>query len=251
MALAIPAPAKLNLGLKVLARREDGQHEIRTTYQAISLHDLVQVEPAASTELSVDGLAGAPVAENLVLRAAAALEAAAGRKLPARWRLTKRIPAGAGLGGGSSDAAAALVGLARIYDVGVDLADLAAELGADVPFFLNGGAAIGEGRGERLRALPAASAWFAIAWPGFQVSTAAVYRAWDDLGGEGENELERAALSVEPQLARFAARLGPGWRMTGSGSAFFRPAADCRSAEEARAGVEGWTAVAHTLGAWG
>jgi 4-diphosphocytidyl-2-C-methyl-D-erythritol kinase len=243
--LALPAHAKLNLDLEVAGLRADGYHEVRTRFQAISLHDLLQVAPAAQTTLE----GGFP--DDLVTRASIALEEATGRSLPARFRLVKRIPAGSGLGGGSSDAATALRALARLYDLDVDLAAVAAGLGADVPFFLKGGALQAEGRGERLCPLPSATGWFALAWPGFGASTGAVYGAWDRVGGDGTNHLLRAAMIVEPRLAAFAATLGPLWRMTGSGTAFFRPCASREEAEAAIAGLGCWTAVARPVGAWG
>ena len=124
---------------------------------------------------------------------------------------------------------------------------MAARLGADVPFFLRGGRALATGRGEKLRWLPVEPAWYAIVWPGFGVSTAAVYGAWDAVGGDGPNELFRAACSVEPRLAGFAEGLGGGWRMTGSGSAFFRETATEAEARTAVDGRAGWTAVARSL----
>lgn len=244
-ALAVPAHAKLNLDLAVLRLRPDGYHEVRTRYQAISLHDLLLIQPAATTSL----VGGYP--DDLVLRAQRALERAAGRPLPARFRLVKRIPAGAGLAGGSADAAAALRGLSRLHGLDLDLAAIAAELGADVPFLLSGGAADACGRGERLTPARPATGWYAIAWPGFAVSTPAVYRRWDEIGGEGGNALTRAALNVEPKLAEFATMLGEGWRMTGSGSAFFLPAATRAAAEAVAARLDCWTAVARPVGAWG
>jgi 4-diphosphocytidyl-2-C-methyl-D-erythritol kinase len=234
---ALPARAKLNLELKVRGRREDGHHEVETVLQAISLHDLVELEPGPQTELGVSGLPAPAGAENLVLKALAA----AG--VNARIQLTKRIPAGAGLGGASSDAAAVLRLLGK--------PDLAAGLGADVPFFLRGGTAQATGRGDQLQPVPDRPGWFAIAWPGFEVSTAAVYQAWDETGGDGRNELFRAACRVEPRLSEFAGRLGAGWLMTGSGSAFFRECRDEDDAARAVAGRQTWTAVARAVPAWG
>jgi 4-diphosphocytidyl-2-C-methyl-D-erythritol kinase len=242
--LALPAHAKLNLDLAVTGRRSDGYHELRTRFQAISLHDLLLIEPADETSL-VGGLS-----DDLVLRAQRALERAAGRPLPARFRLVKRIPAGAGLAGGSADAAAALRGLARLHGLDLDLRPIAGELGADVPFLLHGGAATATGTGETLMPEPIDTGWYALAWPGYPLSTAAVFARWDEVGGDGENELTRAALSVEPKLAEFAGMLGDGWRMTGSGSAFFRPCPTREEAEAAAAGRDCWTAVAAPVGAW-
>jgi len=131
------------------------------------------------------------------------------------------------------------------------LAAVGARLGADVPFFLRGGRARATGRGEVLEPMAVEPGWFALAWPGYEVSTAAVYQAWDRVGGEGRNHLFRAACAVEPRLAEFAAKLGDGWAMTGSGSAFFKEAATEAEARGLVAGKECWTAVAAALDAWG
>lgn len=245
-ALALPAYAKLNLDLRVLGVRPDGRHQVETTLQLVSLHDLLLLEEAPLTELE-----GGTGEDDLVLRAQRALESAAGRPLPTRFRLVKRIPAGAGLGGGSSDAAAALRGLVRLHDLRLgtpELLEVATQLGADVPFFLLGGAARAGGCGERLTPLASASGWFALAWPGYGVPTGAVYRMWDEVGGEGPNQLLRAAQAAEPRLVSFAAALGEGWQMTGSGSAFFRACASRLQAEAAVAGLECWTAVVQPVG---
>src|SRR5207247_9837692 len=122
-------------------------------------------------------------------------------------------------------------GVRRLHSLACDRAPIAARLGADVPFLLAGGAALATGRGERLAPVAAAGGWFALAWPGLAVSTPAVYRAWDEVGGEGANHLARAAAAVEPGLAEFAGMLGDGWRMTGSGAAFFRACATRAEAE--------------------
>ncbi len=268
MTIALPARAKLNLDLRVTGKRPDGFHDIVSTMQAIELHDLLEVEGATETTLTVDGLViGGDLARNTVLKAHRALEVAAGRPLPARIHLHKRIPPGSGLGGASSDAAAALQALARLHRLGeetspvhpgataarADLAALAAEVGADVPFFLRGGRARVEGVGERLTALPDEPAWFAIAWPGIELSTADVYRAWDEVGGEGPNELRRAAETVEPRLREFAASLVPtggAWKMTGSGSAWFARCAVEAEANELVARLDCWTAVTRSMPAW-
>ena len=208
------------------------------------------MEPAPWTSLSVSGLEVPEGEANLVLKAARALEAAAGRPLPARMRLLKRIPPGAGLGGGSSDASAALRALSRLYTLDLDTAAVAAALGADVPFFLRGGRARAKGRGERLQPLADESWWFALAWPGIQVSTAAVYERWDACGGEPPNDLQRPAIDLHPELAAFAEALGQGWRLTGSGSAWFRPCASRAEAEHRLAAVPGWKAAVRSVPRW-
>ena len=161
-ALRLPAPAKINLALEVLGRRPDGYHEIDTVVTTIDLADELRLRPAAGLEVCLDGPHAAGVAaaeeaaEELSGRAARALAAAAGRDPGVRIELTKRVPVAAGLGGGSSDAAAVLRGLNVLW--GLDwaperLSAVAAELGSDVPFFLHGGTARCTGRGERVEPL--------------------------------------------------------------------------------------------------
>ena len=250
MTIALPARAKLNLDLEVVKPRDDGYHDIRTTIQAIELHDLVEITPADETSLTTSGLEVVNNEDNSVLTAHRAVEQAAGRKVPTRFHLHKRIPPGAGLGGGSSDAATTLRGLVTTYKLDLDLHAIAQTLGADVPFFLEGGRARAEGRGERLYMQHVEPAWFAIAWPRIELSTADVYRAWDEVHGESPNHLRRAAEHVEPRLREFANKLGPDWQMTGSGSAFF---VRCETEEEAgkfAAEADAWTAVTYAVGRW-
>ena len=249
MILALPARAKLNLTLAVTGVRTDRFHEVDTVLQAIDLHDLLEAEPAAETSLEVEG--DAPKGpDNLVLKAHAALEQIAGRLLPTRFRLHKRIPAGAGLGGGSSDAATGLRLAAALHKV--DIGTAAAAVGSDVPFFLCGGTARAIGRGEQLEPLTTQPAWFAIAWPGFELSTAAVYARWDEIGGQGANHLTAAALLADERLAAFREELGEGWQMTGSGSAFFAAAATPAEAELRRreAPHNVWTVTAQAVPRW-
>jgi 4-diphosphocytidyl-2-C-methyl-D-erythritol kinase len=247
--LALPARAKLNLSLAVTGRLPDGRHALATRFQAIALHDLLETEVAAETRLEVAGDAPAGP-DNLVLEAHRALELAAGRRLPTFFRLHKCIPSGAGLGGGSSDAATALRAISSLHRLDLDLRPIARALGSDVAFFLCGGAADAWGAGDVLRPAPIAEGWFALAWPGFEVSTAAVYAEYDRVGGEAHNHLERAAHAVEPRLAAYRARLGEGWQMTGSGAAYFRRTASREAAEEAIAGMDGWTCVTRPIGGW-
>ena len=251
MNLALPARAKLNLDLAVLGRRgPHGSHELRTRMQAVELHDLLEVEPAHSTALTVSGFDLPADGSNSLLKAHAAIEAAAGRKLPAKFTLHKRIPPGSGLGGASSDAAAALTALVAIYGLDTELGRLAAQIGSDVPFFLTGGAALVEGIGEKVTPIPSEDAWFAIAWPGIVLSTMAVYAAYDETGGDGPNHLRGAAAKVDPALDEFATRLGDGWQMTGSGSAFFCKCSDRDAAMKAVEKLQCWTVVTPAVGAW-
>jgi 4-diphosphocytidyl-2-C-methyl-D-erythritol kinase len=250
LTIALPARAKLNLDLAVLGRREDGFHNVRTTLQAIDLHDLITLTLASETTLTISGLALNNTQDNSILRAHAALEEAAKRKMPTQIHLHKRIPPGAGMGGASSDAATALKGLSALHRVKADLTPIARQAGADVAFFLTGGTAIAEQRGDHLTPIPTEQAWFAIAWPGVELLTSDVYRAWDQMPGEMPNQLMKAAMHVSPELREFAAGLGQDWRMTGSGSAFFLRCANENQARIATAKLKCWTAVAQSVGPW-
>ncbi|OLC28036.1 MAG: hypothetical protein AUG06_09585 [Actinobacteria bacterium 13_1_20CM_2_65_11] len=250
MNIALPARAKLNLDLDVIRRRADGFHEIRTNMQAVALHDLLEAAPATSSTLVIDGLPAPAAGDNIVLKVLAEVERAAGRPLPTHFHLHKRIPPGGGLGGASSDGAAALRALAAIHRLDLNVEEIARKIGADVPFFLAGGRALGEGIGEQLTPLPTELAWFAIAWPGIELSTARVYGAWDETKGGPPNALQRAAEHVDPRVQDFAKRLGHEWQMTGSGSAFFKR---CASRDEGLLAIhplECWTALTHSVGAW-
>ncbi|NWG12460.1 MAG: 4-(cytidine 5'-diphospho)-2-C-methyl-D-erythritol kinase [Acidobacteria bacterium] len=174
--------AKINLALAVLGPREDGYHEIRTVLQTIDLHDILEIRPSSALELECEGLEDVPLAENLVWRAATRLR----REYPgagARITLRKKIPRGSGLGGGSSNAAAALLGLIRLWGVDVPparLRALAAGLGADVPFFLSGGTALGIGRGDEVYPLPdLPTCNVVVIYPGMSIPTAEAYAMLD------------------------------------------------------------------------
>ena len=154
--MRVTAPAKLNLTLEVLGRREDGYHEVRTVLQTIDLADQLEITADSTLRVECDdpALAGE---SNLVWQAAQALARRGGRQPQARIRIEKKIPVSMGLGGGSSDAGAVLPALNRFWDLDLpltDLADVAASLGSDVPYFLWGGAALARGRGELVEPLP-------------------------------------------------------------------------------------------------
>ena len=154
----IAAPAKINLTLEVVGKRSDGYHDLASILVAVDLADEVTLDDADQVYLECDapGLSGP---DNLALRAAERLRAEIGHRGGVRIRLAKKIPHAAGLGGGSSDAAAVLIGLSRLWKAGMsaqDLTPIAAELGSDVPFFLYGGTAMIQGRGEIVRPLPPA-----------------------------------------------------------------------------------------------
>lgn len=260
--IRIQAPAKVNLFLELLGKRPDGYHDICTCFVAVSLWDLVDFEEEASEaiHLSCDDPAVPPGETNLIVKAARLLrERMVPTRRGAKIRLSKRIPMQAGLGGGSSDAAAALVGLRQLWQlplVDAELARLAAELGSDVPFFLNGNAAWGTGRGEILEpiTLPI-PLYFVLVCPPRGLSTAEVYRRSrvpdepvsseplrralqqgdvEAIGAALHNRLQEAAEELAPEVAcvrRLFEQLRPvGHRMSGSGSTYF---ALCRSLSEA------------------
>lgn len=176
------APAKLNLGLKILRRREDGYHDIVSVLQTVDLCDRLVFTPAATGETLVrcdhPDVPSGP--ENLVFRAVEVLRRETGARRGVRVDLDKRIPTGAGLGGGSSNAAATLRALDRLWGLRLAperLSGLAAGIGSDVPFFLTGGTAIATGRGERIRPVVWEDEfWYVLVYPGFPVSTARAYQ---------------------------------------------------------------------------
>ena len=190
--LVVRCPAKVNLHLRVLGRRPDGYHELRTLFASVGVWDEVEAReaPAGRLALAVEPDGSAPQGpDNLVLRAAAALQQLLPAPRGAALVLRKAIPTAAGLGGGSADAAAALVALAHLWDLDrsfAALAPLAAGLGADVPFFLLGGLVWGVGRGSDVHPLPDPPSWWVALLPGPEpVPTAAVYRALEPRGVDG------------------------------------------------------------------
>jgi 4-diphosphocytidyl-2-C-methyl-D-erythritol kinase len=215
----VRARAKLTLSLRVTGRRADGYHLIDAEMVTIDLADTLTFADGDGLDIVDEtggGLAVTTGADNLVVRA---LEAV-GRR--AHVRLTKRIPSGAGLGGGSADAAAVL------RWAGVDDPAAALALGADVPFCVGGGRARVTGIGEVVQPLPFIDASYTLAVPPFGCETAAVYRMWDEMGGpsgERGNDLEPAAMRVEPRLAEWRDRLrdatGEEPRLAGSGATWF------------------------------
>jgi len=249
------APAKINLWLTITGRRPDGYHEVDTGLQAIDLADLVTLAPApdgGGVECRVEGefAAGIPGGEeNLAVRAARALASRTGHELRLRIGLAKAIPPGAGLGGGSSDAAAVLLALARRFavpDPRHTLHALAAEIGADVAFFLEGGTQRARGVGEDLAPMdPPEERWGILVHPGVAVSTAWAYAAWDQATGgiasvaaggiadappaedwrERGNAFEPLVFGRHPEAAQAAAvlRAGPATvsRLSGSGGAVY------------------------------
>lgn len=200
--MSVRAHAKINLDLRVLGTRADGYHELRTVFQAISLHDTIECRPREGSFAIECDTAGVPLdASNLIWKAAQTLWRSLRRDGDVRdivIRLQKRIPLQAGLGGGSADAAATLLGLARVWRVPAQpsqLTDVASTLGADVPFFLSGGTALGLGRGDEVYPLADLPRhWVVLLIPGFGVSTGDAY-GWYD----GERDLGRGQAVREPQ----------------------------------------------------
>ncbi len=172
--------AKINLTLEILGKRADGYHEVRTVMQTVGLADRLEVSAAADLSFTCSDPALA-TPDNLVYRAARLLQAEYGVRTGAALRLEKRIPVAAGLGGGSSDAAATIVALNRLWNLQLSLTEqrrLAAALGSDVPFFLTGGTALATGRGERITPLPPVPQyWVVLVLLSRVLSTAAVYQA--------------------------------------------------------------------------
>jgi 4-diphosphocytidyl-2-C-methyl-D-erythritol kinase len=259
------APAKVNLDLRVLGHERDGYHRLRSLAQAIDRYDTLDVEPADEDALAVDGeeIEG----PNLVWKAIGMLRHRSGNTMPLACTLHKAIPVAAGLGGGSADAAAALLAASRIIG-GAPPAHDAVAIGADVPFFFRGGLAMMEGRGERLTALPFVSDYaLAVVTPGFRLSTTDVFRTWDRLPERQarsvssgsvppslreyaplRNELEPAARLVAPDLGDWVTELETRWGrpalLTGSGPTLFGFFLDVDEAASAIEGVPGRAAFA-------
>ena len=250
-----PAPAKLNLFLQVTGRRADGYHELQTLFQLIDLCDTLTI--ALRSDGRIERPAGpanvAPEAD-LTFRAALALQQATGTGLGAQLRVRKRIPQGAGLGGGSSDAATTLLALNELWNCRLsldELALLALPLGADVPVFIKGSSAWAEGVGERLTPVDLPPAWYVIIYPGVGVSTREVFqspeltrnspvitiRAFFQSGGR--NDCEPVVRARSPEVAAaldWLAREGSA-RLTGTGSCVFTARESAADAERLAARV--------------
>jgi 4-diphosphocytidyl-2-C-methyl-D-erythritol kinase len=194
--ITIPSFSKINPWLEILGRRSDGYHQIRTVFQCLDLHDVIDLEARdeAGISLEVEGREVPRGVENLVIQAAGLFLEKTGYRTGLRIHLRKQIPIGAGLGGGSSNAAATLAGVnALAGDIlsRSELAGMAGLIGSDVPFFLWGGTALGLGRGEIVQPLPDLPSEPAIllVWPGFQVQTARAYQALQAPSWDSGNDL--------------------------------------------------------------
>ena len=287
--LGLPAPAKLNLFLHVTGRRADGYHELQSLMVPIALYDTLDFELRGDGRLVRGGDVIGPPENDLCLRAATLMQRESGTSRGVEIVVEKRIPAGSGMGGGSSDAATTLLALNRLWQLGWPrerLAALALRLGADVPFFLGTGPALAEGVGERLTPLARPASWFAVIHPQVSVSTAEIFSAPeltrstkaltiadfsalrdnairsgtstpDSLFGANDLEpvVRRRYTAVEAAIAHLA-RFGPA-RMTGSGAAVFAALPSENAAREAvsevPAGWQGWAVsslVEHPLAGW-
>lgn len=251
-----PAPAKINLFLHVLGRRADGYHDLQTVFQLLDWGDSVDIEATDSAAIErTREVPGVPEGDDLCLRAARLLQTETGTAHGARIALHKRVPAGAGLGGASSDAATVLHVLNRLWGCTLDVAVLAgigAKLGADVPLFVYGHTAWGEGVGERLEPVRLGERHYVLLIPDVTVSTAGVFADPDlprdtrplDRGnwrpGQGRNDCERLVRARWPEIDRafeaLAAHGAP--RLTGTGGALFVECPDAASAKATAAALE-------------
>ena len=254
-----PAPAKLNLFLHVTGRRPDGYHELQTLFQLIDLRDTVAITVLEDGRIERPaGPAGVDPDSDLTVRAARALQTATGTRSGTSLRISKRIPMGGGLGGGSSDAATVLVALNHLWGCGLsidELARLGLPLGADVPVFIRGSSAWAEGVGERLEPVELPERWYVVVHPGVSVPTRDVFQSPEltrnspiitiraALGpGAAEatrNDCEPVVRARFPEVADALSWLGnfaPA-RLTGTGSCIFAAFASATEAERVAARV--------------
>lgn len=270
-----PAPAKLNLFLHVTGRRPDGYHLLQSVFQLIDKSDTLDFDLRDDDLIvRVNDVPGVPAEQDLIVRALRALQAEFQRRhgrLPPgiSVRIDKRLPMGGGLGGGSSDAATALMAANHLWQAGLSDAELMAiglPLGADIPFFLFGETAFAEGVGEALQAVPGPDCWYVVIEPGVSVPTAAIFTAPDltrntkpvriadflghqaeskDSAGFGKNDLQDVAVRLFPPVAEAVEWLGGhgAARMTGSGACVFSAFSTEQEAEQVLKQVPAkWTA---------
>lgn len=251
--LTCPAPAKLNLFLHVVGRREDGYHLLQTLFRFIDFSDTLHFTLREDGEVRrISEIEGVPPEQDLCVRAARLLQRECGCKLGVDIALEKRIPMGGGLGGGSSDAATTLLALNRMWQLNLPrerLMQLGLALGADVPAFVFGENAFAEGVGERLQAYPLPEAWYLVLFPPVHVATARIFAHPEltrntislkirDLSlRDARNDLQPVVCGLYPEVAQHLAWLGKfaEARMTGSGACVF---AEFPGAEQAQAVLE-------------
>jgi 4-diphosphocytidyl-2-C-methyl-D-erythritol kinase len=255
------APAKLNLFLHVTGRRSDGFHDLETAFQLIDLHDTLSIETRADGRILREPaptdplLAGLGDDEDLTVRAARLLQQRSGARLGASIHVDKRIPAGGGLGGGSSDAACVLRALNEQWGLHWPLERLAAlglQLGSDVPVFVHGRNAFGSGRGEALTPLTLPPRWFLVVDPGVAIPTRELFAAPELTrdtppltiralpAGGGRNDFEPVVRARYAQVAAVLDRLAPwGARLTGTGACVFTAFESRKAAESVAADLPG------------
>lgn len=265
--LSLLAPAKLNLFLHVTGRRDDGYHELQTLFQLLNYGDRLRFESRKDGVISLhvrDTLRGRdlPLENNLILRAASEIAGISGCKAGATITLDKRLPVGGGLGGGSSNAAAGLLALNELWGLGLsvdELCRIGVGLGADVPVFVRGRSAWGEGIGEMLEPVTLPEQWYLVVTPPCEVSTAAVFndenltrnsakiRIADFLAGRCRNDCEPVTRRLYPavdEALSWLGRFGEA-RMSGTGASVFIPLADEAAGGEILAGLPaGWNGFA-------
>ena len=250
--LTWPAPAKLNLMLHITARRADGYHELQTVFQFLDLCDEVTVELRDDGNICrLSGADGITAEDDLLVRSARALQFYTGTSSGANLSLTKRIPMGAGLGGGSSDAGTTLHALNRLWELGLSahqLAEIGLSLGADVPVFVHGFAAFAEGVGERLEPIELDEPWFLVITPDVHVSTAEIFSDTEltrdcpaikicDLSTTGwDNVCVPVVVKRYPEVGKALKLLGKysDSRMSGTGASVFARFDSLQEAENAQ-----------------
>lgn len=247
--LILPAPAKLNLFLHITGRRADGYHELQTLFQFVELADQITLTPTPSPAIELlTPTPGVADDDNLVMKAARLLQEATGYPFGAQLAIQKHIPMGAGLGGGSSDAATVLLGLNQLWGLGLNIEQLAIlglQLGADVPVFIHGKAAYAEGIGERLTPADPEENWYLIIRPDCSIDTSVIFQAtdlprntekldvnhidWRVLHNDCEKVVCKRYEAVEKAI-KWLLEYAPS-RMTGTGSCVF---ASFENADDAR-----------------
>ncbi|MBN4075263.1 MAG: 4-(cytidine 5'-diphospho)-2-C-methyl-D-erythritol kinase [SAR86 cluster bacterium] len=251
--LSLPAPAKLNLFLHITGRRDNGYHELQTCFQLLDYGDQLEFERVDSPAINLESNLNSVAAEdNLIIKAAVLLQQHAQVQSGATIKLTKKLPLGAGLGGGSSDAATTLLALNKLWNCGLttdELVELGLTLGADVPVFIRGHSAWAEGVGEKLTAMALPEPWYVVISPNCQVSTEQIFCheqltrnsstitipafPFQGVFSENRNDCEAVAIKLYPEIGaalNWLNNYAPA-RMTGTGSSIFA-SFDTRAAAE-------------------